>query len=78
MALVWRKHHVEQTPNPEQELPFKKEFQQERTSLCPQSPGPFSVQGYVLQIFLNLRISKLKMCLTLYINHVFQRPGVIV
>lgn len=42
MALVWHKHHVGQTPNPEQELPFEKEFQQDsRTSLCSQSPGSF-------------------------------------
>lgn len=73
MALVWHKHHGEQTPSPEQELPFKQEFQPDsRTSLCSQSPGSFSMQGYVLQIFLSLRNSKLKMGLTLYINHIFQ------
>lgn len=56
MALVWHKHHVEQTPSPEQELPFEKEFQKEsRTFLCSQSPGSFPVQGYVSQIFLSLK-----------------------
>lgn len=67
MALVWHKHHVGQTPSPEQELPFEKEFQKEsRTFPCSQSSGSFPVQGYVSQIFLRLKLLNWKMCLTRY------------